>query len=106
MSSVRSLDRGCVQGSVLGPSLFSLYCLELESCLSEVRVISYADDSYVIVSAEDETNLINKLTRVLQKHFEFLHGLGMVVNQGKTELMFMQKMTNLEINIGSTKAPR
>jgi len=25
-SSLRNLDRGCVQGSVLGPALFSLYC--------------------------------------------------------------------------------
>jgi len=54
------LDRGCVQGSVLGPSLFSLYGGELHSILDEAWITTYADDSYVVVSDENLDSLTEK----------------------------------------------
>jgi len=50
-SNVVNLDRGCVQGSILGPKLFTLYTHELSEILSGVKVVTYADDSYVIVES-------------------------------------------------------
>jgi hypothetical protein len=51
-SKVMTLDRGCVQGSVLGPRLFSLYVGALEEELlktyQNIKVVSFADDTYVL----------------------------------------------------------
>lgn len=90
-SSHRSLDCGCVQGSVLGPSLFSIYCGGLQEAIgSNVWITSYADDTYVIVAASTQEELTNKLTTTLKKHLAFLEEIGMVVDTSKTEIMFMK----------------
>jgi len=49
-SEIKQLDRGCVQGSILGPKLFTPYTHQFKEILSDVKVISYADDAYVIIS--------------------------------------------------------
>jgi len=89
-SNLRELDRGCVQGSVLGPALFSLYCKDLQNKLKEeAYVTSYADDTYVVLSSPDLASLMTKTKTTMSAHFEFLDSLGMVVNRSKTELMLM-----------------
>jgi len=82
-SKIVDLDRGCVQGSVLGPALFSAYCRNLVDVLEGANVTSYADDTYVIITAETMDELIQKTTQTMHRHFEYLDSLGMVVNQTK-----------------------
>jgi len=89
-SSLRSLDRGCVQGSVLGPALFSLYCRNLKNHLRNSTTTSYADDSYIITSSHSIKALIEATSNTMIDHFQFLESLGMVVNKSKTELMIME----------------
>lgn len=109
-SQTMNLDRGCVQGSVLGPRLFSLYVGELEKHITlpdnSIKVISYADDSYVLVSAETWDELPAKAEAVLKKHIEFLRDLGMIVNEAKTELIVLGKKnsdtTPLKLSINGT----
>lgn len=50
-SELRCLDRGCVQGSILGPKLFSLYTSRLKSVIEteEISLVLYADDTYVLL---------------------------------------------------------
>ena len=95
LSSIKSLDRGCVQGSVLGPRLFAIYVGKLEKVLKEVdndvEVISYADDSYVIINGMDSNEVVEKAEKLLLRHTAFLHDLGMVVNKDKTEVMWIGK---------------
>jgi len=94
-SAVRTLDRGCVQGSVLGPALFSAYCRNLDTALLGSKVTSYADDSYVISTARTSEELMDKLTVTMSQHFKFLASLGMVVNKAKTEVMFMKNKKHI-----------
>ncbi len=91
ISSDRSLDRGCVQGSILGPKLFALYVAELKAVLEsdEVSLVSYADDTYVIIIPKDITRVTELTEATLTKHIKFLETLGMVVNDAKTELMWI-----------------
>jgi len=51
---------GCPQGLTLGPKVFNLYCHDLADALGEVTLVSYADDSYVIVSDPSVQGLLNK----------------------------------------------
>ncbi len=102
-SETRPLDRGCVQGSVLGPKLFSIYTGGLKSALSNSNseVVSYADDTYVIIRGETPDEVLNKATESLRVHTEFLNNLGMVVNKEKTEIMWLGKdppVTSMSVN--------
>jgi len=71
------LDRGCPQGSVLGPVLFNLYVGEVYQKLPQlVKFIAYADDSYVICSLGNiksvwtDSHLSNdQIRRLLKKTF-------------------------------------
>ncbi len=54
LSKERPVKIGCIQGSVLGPQLFSMYVRGLEEYLwnRDAQVVNYTDDSYVILEAE------------------------------------------------------
>jgi len=98
---VRHIDRGCPQGSVLGPVLFNLYTGVIASKLPSNAVLtSYADDSYVILQDSDQESLIKKAEVCLAKHIEALEGIGMKVNEEKTEiLLFGKESPNVILNV-------
>jgi len=100
-SKVVNLDRGCVQGSILGPKLFTLYTHELSEILSGVKVVTYADDSYVIVESNNLEEVKKLTDETFRKHVGYLTRIGMVVNQTKTEVLFVgrEKLLNeIELN--------
>jgi len=85
-STLRNVPLGCVQGSVLGPRLFNLYTSKIPDCFPhEIEIISYADDTYVVVYDDSEDNLIKKVETSINAHFKALLNLGMIVNAKKTE---------------------
>ena len=92
LSDPIQVKMGCVQGSVLGPKLFNLYTRNIINHITEGNeIVTYADDSYVVVSAEEgQTDLLcEKTVQCLIQHCEYLRHLGMVVNQAKTEAMYI-----------------
>jgi hypothetical protein len=89
LSMEKPLVVGCVQGSILGPKLFSIYCNQLQFAIpTSSTLISYADDSYVITTADSKTELKSKTEDSIKRHVEFLSSIGMVVNASKTELLY------------------
>jgi len=62
---------GCVQGSILGPRLFTLYLSGLQNSIKH-NLVSYADDSYVIVKADDLENLKLEVKTTTKAHSKFL----------------------------------
>jgi len=91
-SRVFLLDRGCPQGSVLGPVLFSLYVGSVPTYLpSSIKYMSYADDTYVVCRGDTLDSVKNQLKTSLEAHVEVLRSLGMIVNAGKTEIVFFDK---------------
>jgi hypothetical protein len=90
-SEVKELDRGCVQGSILGPKLFSLYMskLKTEVGADDISIVSFADDTYVIVTPPEIDRVVSITESTLQKHIAFLKSIGMVVNETKTEVMWI-----------------
>jgi len=104
-SEILELDRGCVQGSVLGPRLFSLYVGALEEELlktyQNIKVVSFADDTYVLVQADSWLNLRSLTEKVLSSHVTYLKSLGMTVNESKTEMIIVgnNPLAPTQINI-------
>jgi len=87
-SSSKNLQIGCVQGSILGPKLFTLYTSQIPSVLpDDCFVVSYADDTYVALSGKDMTDLKNRLEHTMSNHDSYLGAIGMVTNVDKTELL-------------------
>jgi hypothetical protein len=87
-----NVDLGCVQGSVLGPKLFNLYTRKIPERLTvNAHITTYADDSYVIINAPNGMleELCTEAETCLASHIKYLRELGMVVNQDKTEVMFI-----------------
>ncbi len=113
---IKALDRGCVQGSVLGPKLFSLYVGGLEDEIAslnthtkiETKIISNADDTYVLVSTDTWGGLAQNAESIIQHHLAFLKDLGMTLNESKTEFMVLGKRppdmpSKIELGINSSK---
>lgn len=93
-SCIFRVSTGVPQGSVLGPKLFSIYTKGIEQYLSgqyeDIKMVSYADDSYVICSAVDSKVLQRLVGTTMENHINMLLNLGMIVNTSKTEIMVMK----------------
>ena len=101
-SRVFKIPTGVPQGSVLGPKLFSLYTRGLSTLINGEmsRIVIYADDSYVICEANTREDLKAKMEGVMMDHMSWLRDLGMVVNASKTELIYFDKVEELELECG------
>jgi len=52
-------------------------------------VVSYSDDTYVIIEGIDQNDTLSYLKTTLTSHINYLKSVGMVVNESKTELMWI-----------------
>jgi len=64
---------------------------KLPNALQGHTLITYADDSYVVISADELEDLKRKVKAVSTTHSNFLRKIGMIVNAEKTELVIFQK---------------
>ena len=81
-------DVGTVQGSILGPVLFSQF---VSSLLVTEDVISYANDSYLIRGSKNKELAPQRLQFQVQKVQKWLTSSGLKVNVEKTEIVFFHK---------------
>jgi hypothetical protein len=93
LSETKTLHIGCVQGSILGPKLFGIYCRALRDHIPQnSTLISYADDSYVISHGKTLEEVTRDTEEVsIASHVAFLRQIGMVVNSSKTELLYLHR---------------
>lgn len=86
-SCVREIKAGCIQGSILGPLLFNIYTSNLCEIIKPCSVVSFADDSYVVASADNIEILKARMSLAFGDHIEWLEQIGMKCNRSKTELI-------------------
>ncbi len=91
---------GCPQGSTLGPKIFSLYCHDLCDAVEDGFVVTYADDSYVLVTGDDDDSLKNNAESTMKHHLRWLELNGMVCNMDKTEIMLLETEEDAILNVG------
>jgi hypothetical protein len=79
---------GIIQGSILGPFLYSIYMSPLFD-ISELT--SFADDNYIIRCHSNITQLKEDMSYHLEQIITWLKGSGLKVNQNKTEICIFHK---------------
>jgi hypothetical protein len=83
-STVRGLEHGMLQGSVLSPVPFLLYVGDLPVNIMSSKRVLFADDTNILLSGKNMSNLqckINKVMTELQMWFKLNN---LVVNSEKT----------------------
>jgi len=92
-SQEKELQVGWVQGSTLGPRLFTIYCGGIPHNINAYHYTCYAVDSYVITKDKDLDlgNAIRRMEQVSWSHIEELERLGMKVNVKKSEVVIFTK---------------
>jgi hypothetical protein len=108
LSEENGFSVGCVQGSILGPKLFNIYCANIQKILpTYASIVSYADNSYVVIAADTKDDLTAKTEECFKMHAVFLDEIGMVVNKDKTEMLYSSrtksKNEELEIHVEDTR---
>ena len=79
------------QGSVLGPTLFSLFTNDLPKSLRSAETYLYADDTTIYCVAETMDLLTNTLNNVLAELHERCDRNSMVPHLEKCKAMIMQR---------------
>ena len=92
-SSCSLVKYGVPQGSVLGPTLFNVYCRPLGRIIikHDISYQMYADDSqlYVDFSPCDEKTALGNLQRCIQEVREWLRDNFLLLNDKKLKWLFL-----------------
>ena len=103
------LNCGVPQGSVAGPLIFTLFSAPLQDIIAchGLQSIVYADDTqiYTTFHPEDCDTAVQKIEACVADVRSWCHENGLVLNDGKTELMhfsskFIKSQSNPVIMIG------
>jgi len=89
ISDVTFTTLGVPQGSILGPSLFSLYINDLPLCIKNSLCILFADDNTLSISGPPDSIavILNKLKEDMLNVIEWTINNRMELNVDKTNLM-------------------
>jgi hypothetical protein len=94
------VDDGTIQGSVMGPVLFSIFIRPL---LQMSGILAYADDNYIVETSNDIDVLKQKLVTKVTEVIDWMKQSGLSVNVAKTELVFFHRNRKIteSLTIGS-----
>ena len=87
-SMLYDVDIGTVQGSILGPVLFSLF---IAPALGLSNVVAYADDTYIIISGPTKDRVAMDIGTALTEISTWFKNSGLKVNEDKTEITIFYK---------------
>merc|ERR1712002_1439985 len=88
-SALEPLKRGVLQGSMLGPVLFSIYTIELSKILLEIGVKfeTFADDTQIYLTITNITATCIKLSEILTRIEAWMNFKQLKLNMNKTAYM-------------------
>ena len=79
---------GTVQGSILGPILYSIFTSPI---FDKATLLAYADDNFIHKSDKSKVELIKNMELEIESITKWLRKSGLVVNVAKTEVCLFYK---------------
>ena len=98
-STLRNIECGVPQGSILGPVLFLIYINDLEHCCTNVHMRFYADDTVLYVSGNDLDVLQPTMQASLDKIVYWCAQNKLSLNINKTKYMIFTSKKNFNIKM-------
>lgn len=91
VSSIKPVTRGVPQGSILGPTLFCLYCADIIDRIKNCNYQIYADDIQLYLSFKtNETSIaVNKVNEDLYNIVSWSHQNNLILNPSKSKFMLL-----------------
>jgi hypothetical protein len=83
LSTIRGINHGVPQGSMLGPVLFSLYINDPPLNITELKIVLFVDDTNILVTGENINNLQYKINNVMNELQTWFRLNNRVVNAEK-----------------------
>ena len=105
------IDCGVPQGSILGPLLYLIYVNDIGNCTEE-HLLSFADDTTLILSSSDEISLFHKANLEMDNLYDWFCANRLSLNPQKTKYIIIKAprakcdLTGLNISINGTPLSR
>ena len=97
-SDLVDVEIGVGQGTILGPTLFSLYLYDLPNAL-DCLTIQFADDTTLYLTAPNNAELKVKSDTALNKLYNWMKDNGLTINEAKTKMIqFLGSGLALDLN--------
>ena len=88
-STIKDINIGLPQGSILGPLLFVLFINDLPQSIPNGSVFMYADDTTISVSGSTKFEIETQLNDVMKLTYEWLIRNKLILNIDKTKVMLL-----------------
>jgi hypothetical protein len=96
ISSEETVTAGVPQGSILGPILFICFVNDLPENFRNCKIMSYADDTQILVSAKTSKQIKQQLENLLKTAQSWYSDNSLLINATKTEVMIVNKRKQKE----------
>lgn len=103
-SDLEHISCGVPQGSVLGPLFFLIYINDIINIDDEIKIILFADDTNIFITASDMTALFRKANEICNKLYNWYNSNKLSLNLDKTHYIIFNPgklLINLSLTIGS-----
>lgn len=104
----KSVNRGCPQGSILGPKLWNLVFDDAINLISglELEPIAYADDLVIVIKGNSRIQLETKANQAISTLLTWCNDQKLQLSTGKSEMVLLKGYLDLKrpptVRIGSS----
>lgn len=89
-SSYCEIKSGVPQGSVLGPTLFNVYVIDIAEIVSDASIVLYADDTSLFVSGHELDDLLQKSRNILSNLSVWSRNNALTINSSKSKAILFR----------------